>query len=75
MIHCPMPSWAATSGQAGLADDLRARDAELAFPELRIPRHQAMPDDQIEDCISEKLEALVVLETGAVLLVAPARVA
>ena len=59
----------------GLADDLRARHAELALAELREARHQEVADDQIEHRVAEELEPLVVVELVAGVLVAPARVA
>ena len=63
-------------GEPGLADDLRAGHAELALAELRVARHQAVADDQVEHRVAEELEALVVLRAlGRLVLVAPARVA
>jgi hypothetical protein len=46
--------------QAGLAHDLGAGHAELAFPELRIPRHQLVAHDQVEDRVAQELEPLIV---------------
>ena len=57
--------------QRGLADDLLARDAEIALVRGRKPRHQPVADHEIEDGISEEFEALVVIGAWLGLLVAP----
>ena len=52
-LTCPL-------GQRGLTDHLRAQERQVAFAAVGTVTHQKLGDEQAQDRVAEKLQALVV---------------